>query len=87
MKCDPAGVPSHDLQDHDPLMTGRRGMESIQRVGGAGNRAVETERKRGRGQIIVNGLWHSHHGNAKFMKLLSDRQGPISTNADQTTQA
>ncbi len=49
---DPAGMASHHFHHHDAFVTGRRGVQAIERVHHHRHRGIETERH-GRGFEIV----------------------------------
>ena len=49
-------MPSHDFDDNDSSMTGRRSVKSIQSIHHDVNSRIETERSRCRFEVVVDGL-------------------------------
>ena len=74
MKGNPSCMATHNLQNHYPLVTGCRCMESVERIGRTCNGAIKTESEGGCRNIVVDRLGDSHHRDAILMKLLRDRQ-------------
>jgi hypothetical protein len=83
VQCDPAGVPPHHLEHHDPLVAGGGGVEPVERVGGARDRGIEAEREGGGTQVVVDRLRHAHHRQAVLEQLLGDGERPVAADADE----
>ena len=84
---DPARVAAHDLQHHDALVAGRRGVQAVERIGHALHRGIETEGRRRGGKIVVDRLRHADHGHAVFKKLVRRGQRAVAADADQRAHA
>ena len=68
MKRYPAGIPAHHLYNHHTVMTTRRRMQLIYRLGSRSYRRIESESNVGPEQIVVNRLRHTHNDDALFRK-------------------
>ena len=66
---DPAGVTSHDFDDHDAFVAGRSGVQSIERVHHFGDGRIETERHRRRFNIVVDRFWNADAIDARLLHL------------------
>ena len=84
MQRDPASVPPHHLEHHDPLVAGGSRMEPVERVGGTGHRRVESKRECRGAEIIVDRFWNADDGDAPFVKLLGDGERAVAADADKT---
>ena len=80
---DPARVTAHDLQDHDPLVARRRGVQAIERVHHGGHGGIKTERHRGRGQVVVDRLRHADAVDAGLLQLQRRRHGTVTADDDE----
>ena len=60
------------------------GVKAVQRVGGAGDRRVESEGQHGAFEVVVDRLRHSDNGHAALEQLLGDAQGTVPADADQS---
>ena len=68
----PAGIAAHDFEHHGPFVTGGRGVQTIESVGGAIDGAIEAEgESRGR-KVVVDRLGNTDDGDARLMELLGD---------------
>ena len=56
---DPAGVASHDLDDHDALVALRGRVEPLERLDDDLDRGLEADRVVGRLEVVVDGLGHA----------------------------
>ncbi len=80
---DPARVTAHHLQDHDPLVTRRRGVQAIERIHHGGHGGIKTERHRGRGKIVVDRLRHADAVDAGLLQLQRRRHGAVAADDDE----
>jgi hypothetical protein len=64
LEGDPAGIATHDLEHHQPVMRCRRRVEAIDGLRGDRPRGVEAEGDVRPGDVVVDGLRHAHHGDA-----------------------
>src|SRR4030095_6920679 len=69
VESDPSGVPPHNFKDHDTIVRRRRGMQSIQRVGHAGNRRIKAKGHRGRFEIVIDRLRNADDWNTFLVEL------------------
>ena len=81
-KCNPSRMPSHDLNDNHPLVTSRRGMETIQRIRHARDGGIEAECHRRRLQIVVDGLGHTNHRETRAVELKRRAHGAITADCN-----
>ena len=83
---DPPGIAPHDLHDDHPMVSLRRGVKSIDRVGCEAHCRVESERARRLGDVVVDRLWDADDWNSAFAELVGDRQRSVPANDDQRVQ-
>ena len=57
--CDPARVPAHDLDDHDPVVRLGGRVQSVDRLGADVDGRVEADRDVGPGEVVVDRLRHA----------------------------
>src|SRR5262249_16512122 len=79
-QSDPAGVTTHDFENHDAIMTFSSGMQPIERIGRARHGGIKSEREQRSLQIVVYGLGHADYWNSVFKKLLRDAQRAVAAN-------
>src|SRR5215510_1591087 len=88
MDSDPAGVSSHNLDDHDPLVGFRCCVQAIYRFGNDLHGSIESERVIGPRQIVIDGLWHTDDWIAFLLEeLAGDAQRVFTANGHKTVQA
>ena len=86
MRGDPAGVTSHDFQHHHAIVAFSRRAQTVERVGGASDGGVKTERDDRGFKIVVDGLGHAHQWNAALKQLLRDSERAVAAHAHQRAQ-
>ena len=62
-------------------------MDPVQGLGGDVDGGVEPDGEVGGVQVVVDGLWAAHGGDAHLRELVEHTQGVLSTNADQGVHA
>lgn len=87
MQSDPAGVASHDFDDHDAVVTGGRGVYAVEGFGGDGDGGLEAEGDVGAEQVVVDGLGHTDAVDASVGEGLCGRHGAVASDADQGLDA
>jgi hypothetical protein len=83
LQRDPAGVSTHHLDDHHPVMGLRRRAEAIDRVGRGSDGRVEPERQVGRRQIVVDRLRHADHRDAELLETQADPHRAVAADHDE----
>ena len=85
---DPAGVPTHRLDDHDAAVALGGRAKSIDGFGDHVDGGVEAEGEIGEGQIIVDGFGNADNGQLKVVvEADGDSQGVVAANHDQRIQS
>ena len=85
-QSNPAGVPAHDLQNHDPLVTLSGGLQSIQRVTGHLHSSLVAEGVVRTHQIVIDCFGDANHRHSSFKKLVTQLQGSIPSHHKQAVQ-
>src|SRR6202011_1723035 len=76
-KGNPSNVTAHDLQYHDPFMTHRRRMETIQCFRHTFDSRIESEGPRCRFEIVINCLRYADNRQSRLLKLKSGGQRTV----------
>ena len=87
MQGHPAGLTSHDLQNHHALVAGRRCVQAIQRIGHAGNRGVKTKCHRGGLEVVVDRFGNSDDMKSFFVKLQCRGERTVASDDDEGMEA
>ena len=74
---DPAGVSSHDLDDHDAMVAHRGGVEAVDGFGGGLDGGGETEGDVGADEIIVDGLGDADEVDAVLNEVVGAGHGAV----------
>ncbi len=80
---DPPGMAAHDLNDQHPVMAFRGGVQPVNRLRGDVDRGVETEGVVRRGEVVVDSLGHSDHGQSLGVQLGGHPQGVLPADRDE----
>ena len=83
VQCDPSGVAPHHFDNHDPPVTCRSGVHSIERIHHNIDSGIESERRCCRFEIVVDGLRDTDAIDAGLLQLLRRHHRPIAANDDQ----
>ena len=83
---DPPGVATHDLNNHDPAMGFCSRVEPVDTFGGEMNRRIKTEGYHRLVQIVVDGLWHTHHPQPFLMQCLGNGQGTVTADGNKRVE-
>ena len=86
-KSDPAGVASHHFENHDAFMTGRGGMEPVERVHDRRDGGIETERHCRRLEVVVDCLGNADAIDAGVLELLRCRHRAVAPDDDEPVDA
>ena len=84
---DPSSMAPHRFDDHHALVRAGSGMQAVERVGHAGDGAVESERGLRCLKVVVDRFWNADDADARFEKLLRCAQGTIAADRDQCMDA
>ena len=82
----PASIPAHDFQNHDPLVALSGGLQSIQRVTGYLHSGLVTEGVVRTLQIVIDCFGDANHRHPSFKKLVTQSQSSIPTHHKQAIQ-
>ena len=81
---DPAGVPSHGLDDHDAAMAFGGGAEAVDCLGDDVDGVVEAEGEIGHLQVVIDRLGDSDDRQlVGMMEALGDAQGIVAADCDE----
>ena len=80
---DPAGMTTHDLEDHDAFMAVGGGVQAVESVHHRGDGGVESEGHGGRLEIVVNGLGHADHWHSFLLDLEGGGEGTITSDDNE----
>ena len=80
---DPAGVPSHHLDQHHPLMRFSGAVQPVDRLGGDHQGGVMTECHVGAVDVVVDGLGHPDDGYALLGQPMRRGERPLAADRDQ----
>ncbi len=83
---DPAGVASHDLDDHDAAVRFGRGVQAIDRFGRKADRRVEAETARRADDVVVDRLRHADERDAFLVELVRDGQRAVAADAHERVE-
>ena len=84
---DPSRIPAHHFDDHDAAMRFRRGVQAVDRVRGDMQRGIEAERNFRGGQVVVDGLGHSHNWNSQAAEIARDGERAVAADGDDGVHA
>ncbi|EGJ74632.1 putative 6-phosphofructokinase [Streptomyces sp. Tu6071] len=87
LQGDPARVPPHDLDDHDPLVGLGRGLEAVDRLGRDADGGVEAEGAVGRGDVVVDRLRHADDRHPALGEHPRGGQGALAADRDEDVDA
>ena len=59
--CDPSGIATHHLDNHDAMMGGGRGVQPIERLDHHADRGIESDAELGDGEVVVDRLRDADH--------------------------
>ena len=74
---------AHHFDNHHTIVASTGGVQSIDGLGGKTDSCVESESRDCPVQVIVNGFWDTHHGDAQFCDLAGDFHRAVTANRDQ----
>ena len=83
VQCDPAGVATHHLNQHHPLMRLRGAVQTVNGLGGDLQSGVVAECHVGAVDVVVDGLGHPDHRNALLVEPVRGGQGALAADRDQ----
>ena len=87
MRCDPPGVPAHDLDQHDPIVALGRGVQAVDRIRCDLHRRGETEREVGSLDVVVDRLRNAENREPVFtVQTACDRQAAVAADHDQPVE-
>ena len=81
---DPPGVPTHHLDHHDPVVTLRRGVQTVDRIGRDLHGGLEPEREVGGREIVVDRLGYPDHCH---VRALGRRPGQLDCHTERVLPA
>ena len=84
---DPSRIAAHHFDDHHAAVRFGRGVQAVNRVRGDVQRGVETERDLRGGQVVVDGLGHSHNWNSQATEIARDGQSAVAADGDHGVDA
>jgi hypothetical protein len=84
---DPAGVPTHDLADQNPVMRLRGGVESINSFRRNRHRGVEAEGEVRCAEIVINGLGDTYRGKPGVGQSRCHPEGVFTTDGNKGIHA
>ena len=87
VRRDPTGVATHHLHDHHAVVTLRRGVQPVDRVGRDLHGGVEAEGEVGRRQVVVDRLRHTDDLHAVTRKLVRDAERVFAADRDDRVDA
>ncbi|SKU46622.1 Uncharacterised protein [Mycobacteroides abscessus subsp. abscessus] len=76
-------MPTHHLDQHDPLMGFGCAVQPVDCLGGDGQRRIESECDIGAIDIVIDGLGHPDHGNVLVGQPAGGGEGAFSADRDQ----
>src|SRR6266403_173701 len=77
VESDPAGVTSHDFENHDAVVTFSGSVKANERIGRAGHGGIKSKCEQRSFEIIVNRLRHAYYRNPVFKHLLRNAQRAV----------
>jgi len=81
-------VATHDLEYHDPIMTCRGGLQTVDRLGRDHDGGVVADRTFGGADIIVDGLGNADESNfALLSEAAEDGKAAVTADSDQCVEA
>src|SRR5579872_5419624 len=83
VQCDPARIPSHNLNHHHAVVRFCRGVNAVDRLAHDIARCVESKGVVRSAKIIVDGLGHAHHLDPLLEQFLRNRQCVVTANRNQ----
>src|SRR6202451_3264379 len=84
VESNPARIAAHHLDHDHTVMWLGRGVQPVNRFADPVARGVETKRKVGPAQVIVDGFWHTHHVDGILMQLLCRGKCGVAADGDQS---
>ena len=82
----PAGVPPHDLDHHDPPVRFGGRVQAVDGVGREAHGRVEAETAGRADDVVVDRLGHADERNAPLVELVGDRQRAVAADADERVE-
>src|SRR6185436_15524447 len=80
---DMSGVAAHDLQDHDAVMAGRRGLQAVEGLGCHRHRRVEADRTFRHADVVVDRFGNADQVDAALTgQLLQDGKAAVAADSD-----
>ncbi len=87
MHRDPAGVATHHLDDHDPVVRLRRRVQPVDRLRRDRDGGVEAERVIGAGEVVVDRLRDADDGKAALgVEARSDSERVLPSDCDERVE-
>src|SRR5688572_33330007 len=80
---DPAGIATHQLHHHHPVVTFGRGVKPVYRLGGGTHRRVVAEGALRAAHVIVNRLGHADDRHTLLPQIVSDREATVAADGDE----
>src|SRR5690606_6665484 len=80
---DPPGLPAHELDDHDPVVALRSGVDPVDRLGGDVHGRVEADGAVGAGDVVVDRLGDGDDRQTGLRALARRVEGAVTADADQ----
>src|SRR2546423_2462883 len=83
MERDPTGMATHYFQDHDAFVTGRGGVQTIERIRRRGDGGIEAESHGRRFEIVVDSFWNTDAIDLGCLQLQGGGHRAITTDDDE----
>lgn len=87
MECEPAGVSSHDLDDHDAVVACGGGVDSVERFGGDGDGGLEAEGDVRSPEVVVDGFGYADAVDALIGEWFGAGHGAVASDDDECFDA
>ena len=84
---EPAGVAAHGLDQHHAAVALAGGLHPVQRFGHGRHGGVEAEAALHVGDVVVDGLGHTHRAQAVAVERIGDGHGAVATDGHQAVEA
>ena len=86
MQRNPPCVTSHDFDHHYAAVRFGRGVKAVDRIRGYVQCRVKAEGHFRRGEVIVNGLGHSHDRDSQPSEIARNGQSAVAADGDDRVQ-